>query len=99
MPSTVGIVASGVVDPDLVLVFDTALGDLTVEMPLAGTVNCVIDWGDGSSDAYTTTGNEVAYICVWWCVCGEVVGDADWVWGELCLGRSWCRVCRLVRSV
>jgi surface protein len=31
---------------------------LTVEMPLAGTVNCVIDWGDGSSDAYTTTGTK-----------------------------------------
>jgi surface protein len=58
MPSTVGIVASAVVDPDLVLVFDTALGDLTVEMPLAGTVNCVIDWGDGSSDAYTTGGTK-----------------------------------------
>jgi surface protein len=58
MPSTVGIVASAVVDPDLVLVFDTALGDLTVEMPLFGTVNCVIDWGDGSSDAYTTTGTK-----------------------------------------
>jgi surface protein len=58
MPSTVGIVASAVVDPDLVLVFNTALGDLTVEMPLAGTVNCVIDWGDGSSDAYTTTGTK-----------------------------------------
>jgi surface protein len=58
MPSTVGIVASAVVDPDLVLVFNTALGDLTVEMPLAGTVNCVIDWGDGSSNAYTTTGTK-----------------------------------------
>jgi surface protein len=59
MPSTVGIVASAAsINPDLVLVFNTALGDLTVEMPLFGTVNCVVDWGDGSSDAYTTTGTK-----------------------------------------
>lgn len=38
------------------LVFDTSLGDLTVEVPLNGTVNCTVDWGDGSSDSYTTTG-------------------------------------------
>jgi len=57
MPSTFGIVASGF-DTDMVLVFDTSLGDLTVEMPLAGTVDCVVDWGDGSSDAYTTTGTK-----------------------------------------
>jgi len=44
--------------PDLVLVFDTSLGDLTVEVPLAGTVNCTVDWGDGSSDSYTTTGTK-----------------------------------------
>jgi len=50
-------VSSGI-DPDLVLVFDTSLGNTTVEMPLAGTVNCTIDWGDGSSDSYTTTGTK-----------------------------------------
>jgi surface protein len=43
---------------DMVLVFDTALGDTTIEMPLAGTVNCTIDWGDGTSDSYTTTGTK-----------------------------------------
>jgi surface protein len=45
-------------DPDLVLVFDTSLGDLTVEVPLGGTVDVVIDWGDGNSDVETTTGTK-----------------------------------------
>jgi len=43
---------------DMVLVFDTSLGDTTIEMPLDGTVNCTIDWGDGTSDSYTTTGTK-----------------------------------------
>ena len=45
-------------DPDLVLVFDTTLGDTTVELPLAGTVNVTVDWGDTTSDSYTTTGTK-----------------------------------------
>jgi surface protein len=55
-----GILNSGLgYDPNnLVLVFDTSLGDLTVEVPLAGTVNCTVDWGDGLSDSYTTTGTK-----------------------------------------
>jgi surface protein len=50
--------AAAPADPDLVLVFDTSLGDLTVEVRFnaATTVNIVIDWGDGSFDNYTTTG-------------------------------------------
>lgn len=51
-----GVTKEAAVDPDLVLVFDTSLGDLTVEMPLLGIPNCTIDWGDGSSDAYTAGG-------------------------------------------
>lgn len=53
-----GVTKGAAVDPDLVLVFDTSLGDLTVEVPLGGTVDCTIDWGDGSSDVYTTTGTK-----------------------------------------
>ena len=50
-----GVTKEAVVDPDLVLVFDTSLGDLTVEVPLYfDTVDCTIDWGDSTSDAYTT---------------------------------------------
>jgi surface protein len=46
-------------DPDLVLVFDTTLASgTTVTVPLAGTVDVVVDWGDGTSDAYTTAGNK-----------------------------------------
>jgi surface protein len=47
------------VDPDLVLVFDTTLATgTTVTVPLAGTVDVVIDWGDGTSEAFTTIGNK-----------------------------------------
>ena len=48
-------------DPDLVLVYDTTLATgTTVTVPLssAGTVDVVIDWGDGSSEAFTTFGNK-----------------------------------------
>jgi len=42
----------------LVLVFDTSLGDTTIELPLNGTVNAEVDWGDGTSDTYTTAGTQ-----------------------------------------
>ena len=46
-------------DLDLVLVFDTTLATgTTVTVPLAGTVNVVIDWGDGSTEVFATTGNK-----------------------------------------
>jgi surface protein len=55
-----GILNSGLeYDPNnLVLVFDTSLGDLTVEVPMGGTVNCTVDWGDGLSDSYTAAGTQ-----------------------------------------
>jgi surface protein len=41
----------------IVLTYDTALMSArTIGVPLAGTVDCTIDWGDGLSDAYTTAG-------------------------------------------
>ena len=57
MPSTLGIVASAKSNA-FVLEWDTALGSNTVTLPLTGTVNCVVNWGDGTSDTYTTTGNK-----------------------------------------
>lgn len=44
----------------MVLLVDTAASgaSTTVTLPLAGTVNCIVDWGDDSSDTYTTTGNK-----------------------------------------
>jgi surface protein len=42
----------------LVLIFDTSLGDTTIELPLNGTVNAEVDWGDGTSDTYTTAGTQ-----------------------------------------
>jgi surface protein len=41
---------------DLVLVFNTVLGDLTIELPLNGTVAAVVDWGDGTTNTYTSAG-------------------------------------------
>jgi surface protein len=53
---------SGVpVDPDLVLVFDITLGGTgTISIPFgnAETVDVTVDWGDGTSDVYTTNGTK-----------------------------------------
>jgi surface protein len=40
------------------LVWDTRLGSNTVTLPLGGVVNCLVFWGDGSTDRYTTAGNK-----------------------------------------
>jgi surface protein len=54
------IAATGGVITDLdniVLVYDTRLSaGTTISVPLGAGVNCTIDWGDGTSDSYTTTG-------------------------------------------
>ncbi|MDD2550764.1 MAG: hypothetical protein PHD00_11785 [Bacteroidales bacterium] len=43
----------------MVLQFDTNLSDgTTVTLPLYGPVNVTVDWGDGSSNTYTTAGNK-----------------------------------------
>ncbi len=47
------------VDSDMVLTVDTSLeAGEQVTLPLYGTVNCTVDWGDGSSNEYTTTGDK-----------------------------------------
>jgi surface protein len=53
-------VTKGEPDPDLVLVFDTSLGDTTIEIPFgtADVVDVVVDWGDDTSDTYTTNGTK-----------------------------------------
>lgn len=46
-------------DPaNLTLVYDTSKEpeNLQISVPLNGTVNCTIDWGDGSSESHTTSG-------------------------------------------
>ena len=55
--------AAGAIPPvppePMVLVFDTNLAiGTTVTVPLAGTVDVVIDWGDGNSETFTTSGNK-----------------------------------------
>jgi len=53
--------AAGRVKPEpMVLVFNTALGNTTIEIPFgdASLVNVVVDWGDGTSDSYTTNGTK-----------------------------------------
>lgn len=51
--------SSGASNP-MILEFDTSLGDLTVEINLdyATVINIVVNWGDGSSDSYTTGGRK-----------------------------------------
>lgn len=49
--------ASGPSD-GMVLQFNTSLGNLTVELPLKGTVSVLVTWGDGTSNTYTTTGTK-----------------------------------------
>jgi len=45
------------VQAQMVLVFDTELDTgTTVTLPLNGTVNVTVDWGDGNTEAVTTTG-------------------------------------------
>jgi len=45
---------------DLVLLVDTTApsATTTATLPLAGTVNVTVDWGDGYYDKYTTSGNK-----------------------------------------
>lgn len=44
--------------PGLTLVFDTSLSaGTTVEVPLNGTVDATVDWGDGNTDSYAAAGN------------------------------------------
>jgi len=44
--------------PELTLVFDTTLSTgTTVEVPLNGTVDATVDWGDGNTDSYAAAGN------------------------------------------
>jgi hypothetical protein len=47
-------------DPDMVLVVDTTLpgATTTVALSFALSVDCTVDWGDESSDSYTTTGSK-----------------------------------------
>lgn len=41
------------------LVFTTTDFNQSIALPLYGTVNCTVDWGDGSAtEAFTTTGNK-----------------------------------------
>lgn len=41
------------------LVFNTTLGEgTTVSLPLLGTVNVNVDWGDGNSNCYTSSGEK-----------------------------------------
>jgi surface protein len=42
----------------LTLVYDTSKepANNTISVPLNGTVNCTVEWGDGTSNSYTTSG-------------------------------------------
>jgi hypothetical protein len=57
-PCTGTTTTNGAVCAGLVLVFNTNLGtaDKTVGIALGGTMNVVVDWGDGKTDTYTSSG-------------------------------------------
>jgi surface protein len=58
-PTRLAGVATWRINPDaLVLVYDTSLepANNTISVPLNGTVDCTIDWGDGTSSRHRTTG-------------------------------------------
>jgi surface protein len=43
----------------MILEYNTALSDgTTITLPLKGTVNVTVNWGDGNSDIFTTVGNK-----------------------------------------
>ena len=43
----------------MVLVFDTSLsGSTTIALPLYGTVDVTVNWGDGNTDTYTSEGDK-----------------------------------------
>lgn len=55
----VGLNAAPPAGAPMVLVFDTSLeSGEQITLPLYGTVNCSVDWGDGDSNDYTTTGDK-----------------------------------------
>lgn len=43
-------------DTAMVLEIDTSLGSLTFDLPLNGTVNATVYWGDNTSDTYSVAG-------------------------------------------
>jgi|GEM_PF-3190642 len=57
------VIASYRIPPDdgggepMVMVFDTDLGEgTTITLPLHGTVNATVDWGDGNEESFSTAG-------------------------------------------
>lgn len=49
--------SSGPGDP-MILEYDTSLGTTTIELEFGGTVNVFVNWGDGTSNTYTTSGRK-----------------------------------------
>ena len=44
----------------MILIFDTTLSDSTeIALPLYGTVDVTVDWGDGNSDSYVTASDKL----------------------------------------
>jgi surface protein len=50
--------ATATPDEPMVFEFNTSLGNTTIVMEFTNTVNALVDWGDSTSDAYTTAGNK-----------------------------------------
>lgn len=53
-----GVIPEPPVESSMTLIFDTSLGDgtPTIGLPLSGTVDVMVDWGDGNIEPFTTAG-------------------------------------------
>ncbi|MCD8207987.1 MAG: leucine-rich repeat protein, partial [Bacteroidales bacterium] len=45
----------GMSEGSLVLIYTTTANSTEIQLPLSGTVDCTVDWGDGSEESITTT--------------------------------------------
>lgn len=58
-PPCIGAYDEGITSQPMQLVFTTTAASQSIALPLYGTVNCTVDWGDGTAtEAFTTTGNK-----------------------------------------
>ncbi len=56
---TTGLTGSSATLSSMVLVYNTALSaGTTITLPLNGTVNVTVNWGDGNTDAFISSGNQ-----------------------------------------
>jgi len=72
------------------LVFTTTADNQSIALPLYGTVNCTVDWGDGSAtEDFTTTGDKPHTFATAGTYTVEISGNLTWFGKE---NSSWSGV-------